>query len=74
MKMRSEHELVETGIEWLGNIPRYWSTARVADHVTLVAGHPFSSDGFNPTVGMPLVRESETYTVRIPKSAFPEIT
>jgi type I restriction enzyme S subunit len=26
------------------------------DHVTLINGYPFDSDGFNPTTGMPLIR------------------
>jgi type I restriction enzyme, S subunit len=49
-------DLIDSGVAWLGSIPRNWRVARIADHTLLIAGHPFSSDGFNATSGRPLVR------------------
>jgi type I restriction enzyme S subunit len=41
--------------EWLG-IPTPWSLGRLKDHVILINGYPFDSEGFNPTTGTPLIR------------------
>ena len=39
-----------------------WPLARVKDHVALINGYPFSSDQFNPAVGVPLVRIRDIYS------------
>ncbi|GAY18746.1 restriction endonuclease subunit S [Mycobacterium sp. shizuoka-1] len=39
-------EMEESGVEWLGEIPRHWTHSFVKYAATLLSGYPFKSEGF----------------------------
>ncbi len=46
----------DSGIDWIGSVPREWRPARMIDHIQLVNGYPFDSKLFSRDSGIPLVR------------------
>jgi len=70
----------DSGVEWLGQVPSHWRLTRVKDVAEVINGFPFDSAGFDPELGMPLIRirdlNSETAEVRFagPPVAAAEIT
>jgi len=58
----------DSGVEWLGEVPSHWRLTRVKDVAEVINGFPFDSAGFDPELGMPLIRirdlNSETAEVR----------
>ena len=48
--------LKPSGVEWLGDVPKHWEVARLAETAALVNGFPFDSELFDPSNGTPLVR------------------
>ena len=43
-------------VEWTGDIPSHWRTARISELITLINGYPFDSEYFTHADGVPLVR------------------
>lgn len=46
----------DSGIDWLGKIPKHWTFARMSELTTLLNGYPFDSEYFVRGDGVPLVR------------------
>ena len=53
--------LKPSGVEWLGDVPEHWEVARLAEIPPhCVNGFPFDSELFDPSNGIPLVRNQVT--------------
>ena len=46
----------DTGVEWLGEVPKHWHVCPVGTIAQIVNGYPFDSERFSTTEGYPLVR------------------
>lgn len=55
-KYQQYAEYKDSGVEWLGEIPKDWKLKRIQESTSIINGYPFESSKFNPTKGMPLVR------------------
>lgn len=55
-KYQQYEEYKNSGVEWLGEVPKDWQLSRIQESTSIINGHPFESSKFNPTKGMPLVR------------------
>ena len=55
-KYQQYEEYKDSGVEWLGEIPKDWKLKRIQESTSIINGYPFESSKFNPTKGMPLVR------------------
>jgi type I restriction enzyme S subunit len=49
-------EYKDSGVEWLGKIPKHWQITRLSEYATIISGYPFDSERFNRYGGMPVVR------------------
>jgi type I restriction enzyme S subunit len=49
-------EYKESGVQWLGEIPKQWELKRIKETASLINGYPFDSKQFEAGKGMPLVR------------------
>ena len=49
-------EYKDSGVEWLGVIPKDWKIVRIKETAFLINGYPFNSKKFHPNKGVPLVR------------------
>ena len=47
---------MDSGVEWLGEIPAHRTIARTSERTTLLNGHPFESECFTRGEGTPRVR------------------
>lgn len=54
--MKAYPEYTDSGVEWIGAIPKHWNIARVKEQATLINGFPFDSKKFSYEKGIPLVR------------------
>mgnify|MGYP001489262722 CR=1 FL=1 len=61
-------EYKDSGVEWLGEVPRHWDVQLVKNLASIVNGYPFDSALFDATDGSPLIRirdlnksEAETF-------------
>ncbi len=55
-KFRAYPEYKNSGVTWLGLIPRHWDLKRVKEIATVINGYPFDSKRFESGKGTPLVR------------------
>ena len=55
-KYQQYAEYKDSGVEWLGDIPKDWKLKRIQELTNVINGYPFESSKFNPIKGMPLVR------------------
>lgn len=46
----------DSGVEWLGEVPRHWRVRRLGELGRMVNGHPFDSEAFDSEGAIPLVR------------------
>ncbi|NQZ31709.1 MAG: restriction endonuclease subunit S [Oceanospirillaceae bacterium] len=49
-------EYKDSGVEWLGEIPKHWERKRIKETARLINGYPFDSKKFEAGKGTPLVR------------------
>ena len=49
-------EMKDSGVEWIGEIPKHWNLKRLGILSELLVGYPFKSDEFNHETGIKLVR------------------
>lgn len=54
--IRPETEMKDSGIEWVGVIPKEWSSIKGKYVYFVQAGYPFNSEHFSLIKGMPLIR------------------
>ena len=54
--IRPETEMKDSGIEWVGVIPKEWSSIKGKYVYFVQAGYPFDSEHFSLIKGMPLIR------------------
>lgn len=54
--IRPETEMKDSGIEWIGVIPKEWSIIKGKYIYFVQAGYPFNSEYFSLIKGMPLIR------------------
>jgi restriction endonuclease S subunit len=52
----SNVEMKDSGVEWIGEIPKHWEIIRLGYISNLFVGYPFKSDEFNHDDGIRLVR------------------
>lgn len=55
-KYQAYPEYKDSGVEWLGEIPKHWEVIRVKESAKVINGYPFDSSKFDPINGIPLVR------------------
>ncbi len=55
-KYQQYAEYKDSGVDWLGSIPKGWKLKRIQELTSVINGYPFESSKFNPIKGMPLVR------------------
>lgn len=55
-KYEKYSEYKDSGVEWLGKIPKDWNKYRIIDVAKVVNGFPFDSEKFSTSNGMQLVR------------------
>lgn len=54
--VRGEREMKDSGIEWVGEIPKEWSVSPMKHFIDILPGYAFSSDDFCIEEGIPLLR------------------
>ena len=54
--VRGEREMKESGVEWIGEIPREWQIAPMKHFIDILPGYAFSSNDFSSEDGIPLLR------------------
>jgi type I restriction enzyme S subunit len=55
-QFRPYRAYIDSGVEWLGDIPAHWPVSRIGELTSLVNGFPFESEYFVRGEGIPLVR------------------
>jgi type I restriction enzyme S subunit len=55
-KYQDYPEYKDSGVEWLGEIPKHWKLNRIKETANLINGYPFDSKKFESGKGVPLVR------------------
>jgi len=61
-KYQTYPEYKDSGVEWLGSIPKHWGLKRVKEAAKLINGFPFDSRKFESGKGIPLVRIRDIYS------------
>ena len=56
MSLPTYGEYRDSGVEWLGQVPRHWGLSRLKDVVEVVNGYPFDSKLFESDGTYPLIR------------------
>lgn len=51
-----EREMKDSGVEWIGEIPKEWSVSPMKHFIDILPGYAFSSDDFCIEEGIPLLR------------------
>jgi type I restriction enzyme S subunit len=46
----------DSGIEWIGDIPRHWEVVKLGRHISILSGFPFKSELFDSYEGFPILR------------------
>lgn len=54
--VRGEREMKDSGVEWIGEIPKDWSVSPMKHFIDILPGYAFSSDDFCIEEGIPLLR------------------
>ena len=54
--VRGEREMNDSGVEWIGEIPRGWKIAPMKHFIDILPGYAFSSNDFSSEDGIPLLR------------------
>ena len=54
--VRGGREMKDSGIEWIGEIPKEWSVSPMKHFIDILPGYAFSSDDFCIEEGIPLLR------------------
>lgn len=54
--VRGEREMKDSGVEWIGEIPKEWSVSPMKHFIDILPGYAFSSDNFCIEEGIPLLR------------------
>lgn len=54
--VRGEREMKDSGVEWIGEIPKEWSVSPMKHFIDILPGYAFSSDDFCIEEGIPLLR------------------
>ena len=54
--VRGEREMKDSGVEWIGKIPKEWSVSPMKHFIDILPGYAFSSDDFCIEEGIPLLR------------------
>jgi len=49
-------ELKDSGVEWIGLIPKHWKIEKLGYHISILSGFPFKSELFDPFEGFPILR------------------
>lgn len=49
-------KMKDSGVEWIGDIPEHWNTAKLNLLIDIQNGFPLDSKKFHPSVGFPLIR------------------
>lgn len=55
-KYQKYTEYKDSGVEWLGQIPKHWTICRIKEKAQIINGYPFDSNKFDLSIGTPLVR------------------
>lgn len=56
-------EYKDSGVEWLGEVPKHWEIRRIKDVARVINGYPFDSAHFAADGGVPLVRIRDIYSL-----------
>lgn len=54
--VRGEREMKDSGVAWIGEIPKEWSVSPMKHFIDILPGYAFSSDDFCIEEGIPLLR------------------
>ena len=54
--VHGKREMKDSGIEWIGEIPKEWSVSPMKHFIDILPGYAFSSDDFCIEEGIPLLR------------------
>ena len=54
--VRGEREMKDSGVEWIGEIPKEWAVSPMKHFIDILPGYAFSSDDFCIEDGIPLLR------------------
>lgn len=54
--VRGEREMKDSGVEWIGEIPKEWAVSPMKHFIDILPGYAFSSDDFCIEAGIPLLR------------------
>lgn len=54
--VRGEREMKDSGVEWIGEIPKEWAVSPMKHFTDILPGYAFSSDDFCIEEGIPLLR------------------
>ena len=54
--VRGEREMKDSGVEWIGEIPKEWAVSPMKHFIDILPGYAFSSDDFCIEEGIPLLR------------------
>lgn len=57
---REDHEMKDSGVEWLGMIPKEWEVSRLKYHAMVMGGFAFSSNDFEED-GIQIIKISNLY-------------
>jgi len=49
-------EYKDSGVPWLGKVPKHWEIRKIREVARIVNGYPFNSDRFSTSTGHPLIR------------------
>lgn len=52
----SNVEMKDSGIEWIGEIPKHWEVTKYKYEITIQNGYPLKSELFDNDVGFPIIR------------------
>lgn len=54
--VRGEREMKDSGVEWIGMVPKEWAVSPMKHFINILPGYAFSSDDFCIEEGIPLLR------------------
>ena len=54
--VRGKREMKDSGVEWIGEIPKEWAVSPMKHFIDILPGYAFSSDDFCIEEGIPLLR------------------
>lgn len=49
-------EMKDSGVEWIGEIPKHWKISKYKYEITIQNGYPLKSELFDNEVGFPIIR------------------